>query len=148
MVQIRTENRWFEFNFQFLNFIRFRFSDSGSFDVDLILDVFENMDVNIILAIPLNSDVDNSWYQRRFDNYSVKSAYSFVQKSKTILLHKQIQEFEENFETSEVHLKVKNFLWHASSNYLPTEDLLRLKRVRLMIYAIFVMTLREQFYIF
>lgn len=57
----------------------------GSWDVDLIRDIFDDRDVNIILSSPLNNAAQDSWYWRKekMGSYSFKSAYSLLQDLKT-----------------------------------------------------------------
>lgn len=58
--------------------------NSNTWDVDLVLDIFDERDANIIISIPLNADVEDFWYWRRekMGNYSVKSAYLLMQEDK------------------------------------------------------------------
>lgn len=53
--------------------------DSGNWDIDLILDVFDNRDANLILSIPLDTGVQDSWYwrQEKLGCYSVKSVLCY-----------------------------------------------------------------------
>lgn len=59
-------------------------SHDGSWDKDLILDIFDDRDASIILSIPLNIEEEDSWYWRheKFGRYSVKSAYALIQDGK------------------------------------------------------------------
>lgn len=54
-------------------------------DIDLIQDLFDSRDANLIMAIPLHSNEDDRWYWRKekCGVYSVKSAYTLIQESKT-----------------------------------------------------------------
>lgn len=53
-------------------------------DNELIADIFEERDANLILAIPLRRDTEDSWYWKRekLGQYSVKSAYGMLQMEK------------------------------------------------------------------
>lgn len=54
----------------------------NSWDVDVIEDIFDHRDVNIILSIPVDKGVNDSWYWRKekLGNYSVKSAYLLLKE--------------------------------------------------------------------
>lgn len=97
-------------------------------DMDLIRDLFSERDMNLILSIPLNADIDDNWYWRnkRLGIYIVKSAYLELQKIK-----RNSQEdnsvFRRKLWNLKIPPKVKNFLWRAVQNFLPTKDLLHKK---------------------
>lgn len=59
--------------------------ESNSWDIDLVEDIFDSRDANIILSIPIDKEVNDSWYWRRekFGNYSVKSAYLLLEEENT-----------------------------------------------------------------
>ncbi|KAL8108560.1 hypothetical protein AgCh_024870 [Apium graveolens] len=107
--------------------------DSNSWDEELINDVFDSRDASLILSIPLNNDVEDTWYWRRekLGNYTVKSAYLMIQESKTDSLAADNSGFWRKLWNLKIPPKVKNFLWRASSNCLPTKDLLRQKQVQI-----------------
>lgn len=96
--------------------------ESGQWDVDLVLDVFESRDANIILSTPLNFEVNDSWYWRRekLGKYSVKSAYLLLQENKPGIVTQANSGFWRTFWNLKIPSKVKNFLWRASTNCLPT----------------------------
>lgn len=54
--------------------------NSNCWDEDLVKDVFDSRDTNIILSIPLNNDVEDTWYWRRekLGKYPIKSAYLII----------------------------------------------------------------------
>lgn len=56
----------------------------NGWDVDLILDMFNSRYAELILSIPIDKEVHDSWYWRRekLGNYSVKSAYHLIQDEK------------------------------------------------------------------
>lgn len=101
-------------------------------DVDLILDMFDSRDTNIILSIPLNTEVEDSWYCKRekMGSYSVKSAYRLIQDDKPSFNTDDNLGFWRNLWNLKIPLKVKIFLWRASTSSLPTKDLLRAKKVQ------------------
>lgn len=49
-------------------------------DNELIADIFEERDANLILAIPLRSDTEDSryWKGEKLGQYSVKSVYGML----------------------------------------------------------------------
>lgn len=53
-------------------------------DKELLEDIFKERDLNLILAIPLRSDTEDSWYWKgeKLGQYSVKSAYGMLQMEK------------------------------------------------------------------
>ncbi|XP_060959224.1 uncharacterized protein LOC115699974 [Cannabis sativa] len=56
-----------------------------AWDVDLVLDLFNNRDANLILSIPLSSSrVNDTWYWclEKTGHFTVKSAYKFLQMRK------------------------------------------------------------------
>lgn len=57
-----------------------------SWDVDLIMDLFEERYKEIILSIPLVPDENDFWYQRadKMGRYTVKRAYLLLQEDKII----------------------------------------------------------------
>lgn len=105
--------------------------DNGRWDVDLVTDVFDSRDANIILTIPLDSNVQDSWYwrQEKLGSYSVKSAYLFLQELNNSQQTMSNSGFWRKLWNLKIPPKVKSFLWRASTNCLPTKDLLRSKRV-------------------
>ncbi|KAL8149774.1 hypothetical protein AgCh_006690 [Apium graveolens] len=107
--------------------------NSNCWDVEVVTDVFESRDVNIILNIPLNNDVEDTWYWRREKpgNYTVKSAYLMIQESKCDRMLEDNSGFWRKMWNLKIPPKVKNFLWRALSNCLPTKDLLRQRHVQI-----------------
>lgn len=107
-------------------------TNSNSWDTDLILDVFNDRDANIILSIPVNKSIKDSWYWRRekMGQYSVKSAYLLMQEDKTNNSMTANSGFWRRLWNLKIPPKVKNFLWRAVSNCLPTKDMLLTRRVQ------------------
>lgn len=58
-------------------------SEQSQWDTDLLYDIFEEGDINLILTIPIQSRIADSWYLRteKSGQYSVKPAYSLIQDS-------------------------------------------------------------------
>ncbi|XP_074378344.1 uncharacterized protein LOC141719879 [Apium graveolens] len=109
--------------------------DSNCWDEELVNDVFNIRDANIILTIPLNNNVEDTWYWRRekLGNYTVKSAYLMIQESKTDQQLEANSGFWRKPWNSEIASKVKNFLCRASSNCLQIKDLLCQKQVQISV---------------
>ncbi|XP_074368968.1 uncharacterized protein LOC141708989 [Apium graveolens] len=109
-------------------------SESNSWHTDLVRDIFVERDVNLILSIPLNNAVADTWYWRfeKLGHYSVKSAYIAIRD------YTCTNRVEDNFNWKQVWnlqipLKVKHFIWRAITNVLPTKDQLLIKRVPVLI---------------
>lgn len=100
----------------------------GSWEV---LDLFEERDANMILSIPVNTEENDTWYWRRekMGSYSVKSAYSLLLESKTHNHTGDNSGFWRCLWNLKIPSKVKNFLWRACSNCLPTKDFLRARKI-------------------
>lgn len=96
-------------------------------DEDLIVDLFTARDVAIILSIPLSDDDRDTWYWRheKMGHYSVKSAYIVIQETKTHSHTAANSGFWRKLWNLKIPPKVKNFLWRAAANCLPTKDLLK-----------------------
>ncbi|XP_074356428.1 uncharacterized protein LOC141696142 [Apium graveolens] len=58
--------------------------DEKAWDIELVLDVFEERDAELILSIPLTENDKDTWYWRheKMGHYSVKSGYNVIQASK------------------------------------------------------------------
>lgn len=106
--------------------------DGNTWDTDLITDIFDSRDSNIILSIPIDKEVKDSWYWRRekFGNYSVKSAYLLMEEEKNVNVTADNSGFWRTLWNLKIPPKVKNFLWRACTDCLPTRDLLRYRRVQ------------------
>lgn len=60
------------------------FDNTRNWDIDLINDIFDRREADLILTIPVNSSLEDSWYWRRekLGDYTVKSAYLYLQDLK------------------------------------------------------------------
>lgn len=87
--------------------------------------------MNLILSIPLGDDDNDNWYWRceKMGLYSVKSAYLLLQDSGRSIPGDNNSGFWRKLWNLKIPSKVKNFLWRAARNCLPTKDLLRSRRV-------------------
>lgn len=94
-----------------------------SWDIPLVHDMFNPRDAHLILGIPLSSLPNDdcwSWKGERSGSFSVRSAYDMLQVGK----HGQKNQPNSGFWHRLWHLKippkVKNFMWRAVTNTLPT----------------------------
>lgn len=90
-------------------------------DTDLIRDIFDDRDANLILVIPVHNRSADSWYwcKERSGSYSVKSAYTILQDSRTSNHSSNNSGFWRRLWNLKIPVKVKHFLWSASTKYLP-----------------------------
>ncbi|XP_062075810.1 uncharacterized protein LOC133779929 [Humulus lupulus] len=104
---------------------------SNMWDMEILLDIFTERDINLISAIPINEHDRDDWYWK-FDHkgfYTVKSAYALLQSEKHDSASSDNSGFWRLLWQLKVPPKVKNFLWLASRDCLPTRVLLRTKGV-------------------
>lgn len=102
-------------------------------DEDVIYDMFEEMDVNLILSIPLNQNERDVWYwkKERLGNYSVKSAYVLLQEHKNLSNASTGDRCWKRLWALKIPPKVKHMLWHAATGCLPTKVQLQSKHVNI-----------------
>lgn len=95
--------------------------DSNSWDLDILYDLFNVDEISTILSIPLDKNVDDSWYWRheKLGFYSVKSAYLQLQDHRGNNSTASNSGFWRKLWNLKIPPKIKNFLWRASSNCLP-----------------------------
>ncbi|XP_060967135.1 uncharacterized protein LOC133035353 [Cannabis sativa] len=101
-------------------------------DEEVLEDLFEPRDIDLIRNIPLPLTLNmDSWYWafEDYGNYSVKSAYRALQVLNERWNSQDNSGFWKKFWYLKLPPKVKNFLWRALSNCLPTLVLLQIKRV-------------------
>lgn len=100
--------------------------ENYSWDIDLVEDVFDSRDASIILSIPIDKEVDDSWYwgNDKFGDYSVKSAYLLLEGEHNEPSSASNSGFWRKLWILKIPPKVKNFPWHACSNCLPIKDML------------------------
>lgn len=100
-------------------------------DLDVIADVMEERDLNLILSIPLDNHMKDTWYWRKekLGCYSVKSAYMLIQEGREDNLMSNNSGFWRQLRNLKIPSKVKHFLWRASVGCLPNRDILRIKKV-------------------
>ncbi|KAM6550952.1 hypothetical protein CsatB_000760 [Cannabis sativa] len=94
-----------------------------SWDISLIHDMFNPRDAHLILGIPLSSIPTEdcwSWKGGRSGFFSVRSAYDMLQLSKHGQQRQPNSGFWHKFWHLKIPPKVKNFIWRAVTNTLPT----------------------------
>ena len=109
--------------------------DSKSWDEDILRELASTNEVRTILSIPLSSRrVGDEWawkYERK-GSYSIKSGYRVLIAKNGIGLiggvHKSVWKYLWAFT---VPPKVKNFLWRACTDCIPTGSTLMSKRVEI-----------------
>lgn len=105
--------------------------EDNSWDTELVEDIFGSRDASIILSIPVDKEVEDSWYWRndKFGNFIVKSAYLMLEGTYNNASSADNSGFWCKLWNLKIPPKVKIFLWRASSNCLPTKDNLIIKQV-------------------
>lgn len=103
----------------------------GSWDIDLVKDIFIERDVNLILSVPVQAMDNDSWFWRKdkFGQYTVKSAYASIRESVTGNHTSSNSGFWNKIWNLKIPLKVKHFMWRAICDCLPTKTQLRSKKV-------------------
>ncbi|XP_060968285.1 uncharacterized protein LOC133035872 [Cannabis sativa] len=94
-----------------------------SWDYSLVNDMFNPRDAHLILGIPLSSiPAEDCWSWKGEKSYffSVRSAYDLLQISKHGQQRQSNSGFWHKFWHLKIPLKVKNFMWRAVTNALPT----------------------------
>ncbi|XP_074377050.1 uncharacterized protein LOC141718568 [Apium graveolens] len=93
--------------------------------------MFNSRDANLILTIPIRSSQADTWYWRKekMGHYSVKSAYAALIEQRGLQVSSANSGFWRKLWNLKIPLKIKHFLWRASSDVLPTKEQLRAKRV-------------------
>lgn len=104
--------------------------DQNDWDTDLVMDIFNSRDSSIILSTPIDKEVDDSWYWRKekFGQYSVKSAYLMLEEVHPFSANNS--GFWRTLWNLKIPPKVKNFLWRASTDCLPSREMLRTRNVQ------------------
>lgn len=110
-------------------------TDDREWDQDIIRDIFNENDANRILRIPLSyMESDDSWIWLEDDKgkYTVKSAYRLLSRA-----YVQPQSMLTGFNWLKLWSlstppKVKNFIWRALQNCLPTLKNLRGRHVNVI----------------
>ncbi|XP_062086997.1 uncharacterized protein LOC133793717 [Humulus lupulus] len=103
-----------------------------AWDEDLVRDLFNQRDANLIVGIPLHSSrLADAWFWafESSGRLTVKSAYRYLQQDKDGGSRIDRLSFWNKLWKLRVPPKVKDLVWRASSDCLPTKVHLRLKHV-------------------
>uniref|UniRef100_A0A803P267 Reverse transcriptase domain-containing protein n=1 Tax=Cannabis sativa TaxID=3483 RepID=A0A803P267_CANSA len=106
---------------------------SGSWDMELLQDVFNNRDIASITAVPILqvAAVDSfTWHFELSGTYSVKSAFHLLQKEKGAWDTVEASKFWNELWRLKIPPKIKNLIWRRRTNCLPTKVQLITKRVQ------------------
>lgn len=101
--------------------------------MDLVHDLYEERDPNLILLIPLNRREEDIWFwsKERSRNYSVKSAYHWLQSQKHNFNMGDNDRCWKRMWTLKVPLNVKHMVWRAAIGCLPIKIQLQSKQVNI-----------------
>ncbi|KAH9722180.1 reverse transcriptase domain-containing protein [Citrus sinensis] len=106
-------------------------ADERRWDFDVVTDLFNTRDIDLILKIPLSVRRDRDMWHWLADPggvFSVRSCYKLM----TYDANTSALSFWRRLWKLEVPSKVKNFLWRAATNVLPTYDNLLRRRVQVL----------------
>ncbi|KAH9665893.1 putative reverse transcriptase/RNA-dependent DNA polymerase [Citrus sinensis] len=106
-------------------------ADERRWDFDVVTDLFNTRDRDLILKIPLSVRRDRDMWHWLADPggvFSVRSCYKLM----TYDANTSALSFWRRLWKLEVPSKVKNFLWRAATNVLPTYDNLLRRRVQVL----------------
>uniref|UniRef100_A0A803PFI6 Reverse transcriptase zinc-binding domain-containing protein n=1 Tax=Cannabis sativa TaxID=3483 RepID=A0A803PFI6_CANSA len=104
----------------------------NDWDEEVLRDVLTERDYKLVLAIPLTqSFMEDKWYWFKENSglFTVRSAYQLIQDSKPMNGQSDNSGFWRSLWQLKVPPKVKNFLWRACTNCLPTCFQLSLRKV-------------------
>ncbi|XP_060964189.1 uncharacterized protein LOC133033466 [Cannabis sativa] len=108
-------------------------TEDVAWDVDLVRDLFNDRDANLILSIPLSlSRRADEWFWcwEKTGHFSVKSTYKQLQLSKDGVSQQSNSAIWKGIWKLHVPPKVKDLVWRAASDCLPTKTRLRSKHVQ------------------
>uniref|UniRef100_A0A803PKP8 Reverse transcriptase domain-containing protein n=1 Tax=Cannabis sativa TaxID=3483 RepID=A0A803PKP8_CANSA len=103
-------------------------------DTEILEDVLSIRDQQLVLSVPLSSDVDSDgwyWSKEKHGFYTVKSGYNCLQEFKGTWTTENNSGFWRAMWQLKLPPKVKNFLWRTCSKCLPTKSQLRIRHVQL-----------------
>uniref|UniRef100_A0A803NFE6 Reverse transcriptase domain-containing protein n=1 Tax=Cannabis sativa TaxID=3483 RepID=A0A803NFE6_CANSA len=115
-------------------------------DVELIDDLFNERDKSLILQIPLQvaECIDHViWSSDPSGIYSVKSAYNLLQQINGRWSEEEASAFWKSLWKLKIPPKIKNLIWRAGTNCLPTMTHLRTKRVEVSLLCPFCQSANE-----
>ncbi|KAM6548802.1 hypothetical protein CsatB_020478 [Cannabis sativa] len=97
--------------------------ETRSWDYDVVNDLFNSRDGRLILGLPLSPNAASnfwSWSGDRTGLFSIKNAYLLLQKNKTQHVGSDNSGFWRKLWQLKIPPKVKNLLWRAITDCLPT----------------------------
>ncbi|CAI9769874.1 unnamed protein product [Fraxinus pennsylvanica] len=106
----------------------------NSWDYNLLANLFNEVDRGQITKIPLTKHGREDrmyWIHDKKGVYTVRSGYMLLMGNSFIHSHTAIESFWNKFWRYKIPAKVRNLLWRALQNVLPTVDQLRAKRVNI-----------------
>ncbi|KAM6569414.1 hypothetical protein CsatB_017399 [Cannabis sativa] len=108
--------------------------EGGSWDAEIVIDLFNEREQQLILDIPLTIGHGSdklTWSYETSGNYSVKSGYNLLQKlhGRWSANEDELTKFWTKFWKLKIPPKVKNLVWRAARECLPTLQQLKIKRV-------------------
>lgn len=107
-------------------------------DMDLVLDLFNERDVALILDISISTaTIEDNWFWKleRSGSYFVKSAYRLLQDLKGVVLEENNVGFWRKFWNLKISPKTKNIVCRAVIGCLPTNHQLVGKHVQISPYC-------------
>nr|XP_017251819.1 PREDICTED: uncharacterized protein LOC108222412 isoform X2 [Daucus carota subsp. sativus] len=101
----------------------------------IVTDMFEDRDYMLIMSIPIQQGESDSWYWKKdkMGQYSVKSAYAMIEEKKYNAHSSDSSGFWKRIWNLKIPPNIKNLVWRAASECLPTKDHLQMKRVHVNI---------------
>ncbi|XP_062088842.1 uncharacterized protein LOC133795409 [Humulus lupulus] len=109
-------------------------TEEKAWDADVIKDMFTIHEQNLILNIPLFDSVTEDCWQWKGEHsgiYSVKSAYRITQELKGVVHRDNNSGFWRDLWNLKIPPKVKDLIWRAVSNCLPTRFQLSYRKITL-----------------
>ncbi|CAI9760115.1 unnamed protein product [Fraxinus pennsylvanica] len=104
----------------------------NSWDHDLLADLFSEEDRGQIMKIPLTAHGREDrmyWIHDKKGVYSVRSGYKSLMADSFIHSYSTTENFWKELWRLKIPAKVRNLIWRASLNVLPTVDQLRVRKV-------------------
>ncbi|CAI9785558.1 unnamed protein product [Fraxinus pennsylvanica] len=104
----------------------------NSWDYDLLADLFSEEDRGQIMKIPLTvhgREDQMYWIHDKKGVYSIRSGYKSLMADSFIHSYSTIESFWTKLWRFKIPAKVRNLIWRASLNVLPTVDQLRARKV-------------------
>lgn len=109
--------------------------NQDQWDMDVLAEMFEERDYMLIVSIPVQRNEPDSWYWKKdkMEQYTVKNVYAMIQEKKHEQHSSDSSSFWKQIWNLKIPPKVKNFVWGAASECLPTKYHLQMKKVNVNI---------------